>query len=204
MLTLGKSLNRNYNIRVPFSDGFYDVGIFFNNKSTFLLFGVEPDFSSSGNTEIKDSVRVNMFKNIESSKFVETFLNLHNYRSNSLDILNQFKEVKPEFSTDINFIFNETLTLNKVVVDDKEFFDQLILYMFTITAYNNEFLYLIAERQNVISKLKKKLVRTSSIQISSNRALSLLDEFYEESKKSEKIYENEKYKIRSDEVIEIK
>jgi len=87
-LVLGKSLNRNYNIRLPFLDGFYNIGLFYNTKSPFLLFSVEPDISFS---ELKHSVKVNMFKNVESSKFVETFLNLHNYKSYNLDIINQFK-----------------------------------------------------------------------------------------------------------------
>ena len=40
-LKLGKSFDRNYNIRIPFLTGFYDIGIFFNKKSTFLLFSVD-------------------------------------------------------------------------------------------------------------------------------------------------------------------
>ncbi len=43
-LTLGKSFNRNYRLRIPFLDGHYDVGIFFNKKSSLLLFSYEPLF----------------------------------------------------------------------------------------------------------------------------------------------------------------
>ena len=94
-LQLGKSFNRNYKIRLPFLDGYYDIGLFYNNKSSFLLFSVDSDFTKS--KDLKHSIKVNMFKNIESSKFSETFLNLHSYRSSSLDIINQFKEIKPEY-----------------------------------------------------------------------------------------------------------
>ena len=38
-LVLGKSLNRNYNIRLPLLDG-YNIGIFYNTKSPFLLFSI--------------------------------------------------------------------------------------------------------------------------------------------------------------------
>lgn len=190
MLSLGKSLNREYNLRVPFLDGFYNIGLFFNTKSTFLLFSVDSDFSQSSNKEIKDSSRVNMFKNIESSRFAETFLNLHNYRGTSLDILNQFKEIKPDFSDDVMIVLNETHILNKITVESNTYFDQLLLYMFTLSSYPNEFLYLIAERQNVSQKVKKKIVRTTSLQIATTRALSLMEEYYSELKKSEKMYEN--------------
>ena len=189
MLTLGKSLNRNYNLRLSFLDGYYNIGLFFNNKSTFLLFSVDSDFSQSESTELKENIKINMFKNVESSRFCETFLNLHNYRSKSLDILNQFKEIKPEFTNDVNFILNETIVLGKIVVDENIFFDQLLIYVMTIPAYHNEFIYLIVERQNIVPKLKKKIVRTSSLQISTSRSLSLVEDFYRETKKSEKIYE---------------
>ena len=94
-LTLGKSFDRNYNIRIPFLDGYYNIGIFFNKRSTFLLFKVDPDFSIATNQ--KHGVKINMFKNLESSKFCETFINLHNYKKSTLDIINQFDNIKSEY-----------------------------------------------------------------------------------------------------------
>lgn len=184
MLTLGKSFNRNMNLRIPLLDGYYNVGLFYNTKSQFLLFSVDSDISSS---EMKHSVKINMFKNIESSKFVETFINLHNYKSQNLDIINQFKEIKPNYTYDVNFIFNETVILSKMKVDDNVFFDQLILYGLTLTSYCNEFVFIIAERQNIISKLRKKVVRTSAIQISTLNSIKLIDEYFDEFKNSNKI-----------------
>ena len=125
-----------------------------------------------------------MFKNIESSKFCETFLNLHNYKSGSLDIVNQFKEIKSDYTLDVNFLFNETLTMSKIVTDTSTYYDSLNLYCFTLSAYMNEFFFLIAERQNIIPKLQKKIVRSSGIQISTSSSLELIDDFYEEARKS--------------------
>ena len=82
-LKLGKSFNRSYNIRIPILDGHYNIGIYFDKKSTFLLFRVDPDFSDSS---FKHNIKINMYKNLESSKFCETFIKLHNYRKNTLDI----------------------------------------------------------------------------------------------------------------------
>mgnify|MGYP000132429710 CR=1 FL=1 len=110
-LTLGKSFNRNYRLRIPFLDGYYEVGIFFNKKSTLLLFSIDPVFYGS---EFKHNIKVNMFKNLESSKFCETFLNLHNYRKSTLDISNQFENIKPEYYSDLSFVFNESLTYGTV------------------------------------------------------------------------------------------
>jgi len=200
-LQLGKSFNRNYKIRLPFLDGFYDVGLFYNNKSSFLLFSVDSDFTQSKSKDLKRSIKVAMFKNIESSKFCETFLNLHSYRNQSLDIINQFKEIKPEYTNDVNFLFNESVTMSKIVVDNSSFYDSLNLYCFTLSAYMNEYVFLIAERQNIISKLQKKVVRSSAIQIATSSSIDLIDEFNNELRDS-KIKDVTK-RVISDEIITI-
>jgi hypothetical protein len=201
VLKLGRSFNRNYTIRLPFLDGFYDVGLFYNNKSSFLLFSVEPDFTQSKSKELSHSIKVNMFKNIESSKFCETFLDLHNYRSKNLDIVNQFKEIKPEYSLDVNFLFNETITMSKIITDNSTFYDCLNLFCFTLSSYSNEFLFLIAERQNIISKLQKKVVRSSSIQIATSPSLDLIEDFYNEARESK--INNVTKRAPTDEVIKL-
>lgn len=179
-LKLGKSFDRNYNLRLPFMNGHYDISIFFNRKSTFLLFGVEPGLRGSDSEG--QGVKVNMYKNLESSKFCETFLDLHNYRKNTLDILNQFKAIKPEYYHEVSFILNETLTLAKVEIDDERtLFDCLNIYGFTLNSYLNEFIYIITERQNIVKKLNRKIVRTSGLQIATGSALKMLNEYHQES-----------------------
>jgi len=182
MLKLGKSFDRNYNMRVPFLDGFYNIGVFFSKKSSFLLFSVFPDFSETKHNN--KNIKINMFKNLSSSKFCETFLDLHNYRKTTLDIVNQFDKIKPEYYQDINFKFNETLNLTKVEVDDKTFYDTVTLYGFTLSPYDNEFLFLIAERQNIIKRVNRKIVRTTGLQISTSTSISLVDDFHKEQKES--------------------
>ena len=178
-LSLGKQFNRNYNIRIPFLDGFYNIGIYFDKRSTFLLFGVNPDFSTSS---FEKNVKINMFKNLESSKFCETFLDLHNYRKSTLDISNQFEKIKPEYAGDLSFVFNETITLSKVDLHDKSVYDLLNIYGFTINSYMNEFIFILTERHNIVKRLGKKIVRTSGLQIATTPALTTLDEYHQESK----------------------
>jgi len=175
-LNLGKSFDRSYNLRVPFLDGYYDLGVFFSKKSSFLLF----DLSRSSS---RSSVRINMFKNLEASVFCETFLNLHNYRKNTLDIINQFDSVRTEYDSYITMCMNEGVTLQKVQVGDKDFFDNLTIYGFTITSHFNEFIFIVAERQNIIKRLDKKIVRSTGIQIGTTASLKILDEFHEDSLK---------------------
>lgn len=178
-LTLGKSFNRNYRIRLPFLDGHYDIGMFFDKKSTLLLFSIDPVFNSE--THFEHNV-INMFKNLEASKFCETFLELHNYRKSTLDISNQFDKIKPEYYGDLMFVFNESLTLSKIEVEDRTFYDSLNIYGFTLNSHINEFVFILAERQNIVKRLGKKIVRTSGLQIATKPALEMLNDYHEESK----------------------
>lgn len=189
-LVLGKSLNRSYNIRLPLLDGYYNIGVFYNTKSPFLLFSIDPDFSQS--RENRHSAKITMFKNIESSMFCETFLSLHNYKSQSLDIVNQFKEIKGEYSDDIVFILNEDIILSKIKTNDTVYYDQLTIYGFTLSSYPNDFAFILTERQNIISKLKKKVVRTSAIQIATTPALEMINSYHKEQKESKQIYDDMK------------
>jgi hypothetical protein len=182
-LSLGKSFDRNYNIRVPFLNGFYDIGIFFNKRSTFLLFSVDPALKSAE----PEGIKINMFKNLESSKFCETFIELHNFRKNTLDIVNQYKCIKPEYYHEISFIMNETINLSKIELeDDKTVFDCLNIYGFTLNSFSTEFVYIITERQNIVKKLNRKIVRTSGIQIGTTQALGMLNDYHNESRNSGK------------------
>lgn len=200
-LRLGKSFDRNYTIRLPFLNSFQDISIFFNKKSSFLLFGIE----QTNREEKASGIKINMFKNLESSRFCETFIELHNYRKNTLDILNQFKNVKPEYQHEISFILNETITLAKFDIEDdsgnkKTLFDCLNIYGFTLNSYQNEFIFIITERQNIITKFNKKIVRTSGIQIATTHAIETLDEYHMDSKKGKagteiRLPTNEKIKM---------
>lgn len=178
-LCLGNSLNREYKVRLPFLDGNYNIGTFFNKKSSFLLFSVSDDHITD-----HKSVKINMFKNLRSSKFCETFIKLHDYKKTNLDIINQYDRIKEECNNDINLFMNETVYLAKYDFKGKDLFDTICLYGFTLNSYNNEFIFLIAERQNIITKLSKKIVRTTGCQISTTSALNLLNEYHDNYKQA--------------------
>jgi hypothetical protein len=174
-LKLGKKFNRSYEIRLPFLDGYYDIKIFFDKRSSFLLFGVDKEFENSQSIV---NTKVSMFKNLESSNFCEVFIKLHNFRKSTLDISNQFSGIRPEYTGDISFILNETIKLAKIAGDEKDFFDLLSVYALTMNIHSNEFIFLIAERQHVNQKLKKKVVRTTGVQIATAASLKTLNEYY--------------------------
>jgi hypothetical protein len=109
---------------------------------------------------------------------------LHNYKGPKLDIVNQFETIKPEYVSNINFLFNESINLSKIDIDGKTFYDTLLIYGLTLEAYSNEFIFIIAEKQNIVQCLNKKIVRTTAIQIATSNSIGLLNEFYEENLKN--------------------
>ena len=184
-LTLGKLFDRNYNLRVSFLDGFYNIGVFFNRKSDFVLFSTEPSFNNNASNV---STKVNMFKNLEASTFCDTFLKLYTFKNNNLDILNQFHNIKEEFQEDIIFTFNEAITLGKVKVHDRELYDTITVYGFTMVSAVDEFLFLIAERQNIKPQVGKKKVRTSAMQIATDNSIEIIENYREELKKHKNLH----------------
>lgn len=178
MLRLGNKLNRSYSVRVPFNSGYYNLTIFLNKSSTFSLFGIESDIENGNQGMVK------MFKNIEGSLFCDTFIKLHNFKKETLDIVNQFDSIKPEYTGDVNMILNETITLSKIQLGEKDIYDTMNLYGFTILPYVEEYFFMIAERHSIMKKLGKKVVRTTGIQIATPTTIRALDEYYHESRSS--------------------
>jgi hypothetical protein len=197
-LKLGKSFNRSYNLRVPILNGFYNIGIFFDKRSTFLLFKVDRDF---GTEEESKNIKINMFKNLEASRFCETFIELHNFRKNTLDISNQFEKIKDEYTSDVIFTFNESIILSKVELDEKSVFDCLNIYGFTLESYLEEFVFILTERHNIQKRLGKKIVRTSGLQIATTAALTMLDDYHTEREVAGKLDYTDK--INRDQVIKL-
>jgi hypothetical protein len=180
-LRLGKRLNRSYSFRLPFNQGFYNITVFLDKGSTFSLFGVDSEFED---TSSKTPGMVKMFKNIEAAKFCEVFVDLHNFKKETLDIVNQYDCIKPTYTNDITMVMNETITLSKIKVQDRDVFDTMNLYGFTILPYIEEYFFMIAERHSIMKKLGKKVVRTIGLQISNPTTSMVLDEYYDESRRA--------------------
>lgn len=172
-LQLGNKFDRSFHSRIKFLDQYLNLSVFFNKRSPFLLYAVESENTSNTIPGLK----INMFKNLEMSKFCEIFLELHNYSGNNLDIKDQFKKIKDIFIDDIFFIFNETIILQKIIIENRDVFNSLNIYGFSVSGYQDNFIFVIAERQYIDSRFNKKLVRSTGIQISNGKSLELLENY---------------------------
>lgn len=179
-LTLGKQFDRNYNLRIPFLNSFCNVYVFFSKKSPLVLYNVDQD----SKTEFNKSFSIRMFKNLTGSVFCETFLDLHDYRKSNLDIVNQFNNVKSEFSSDIIFVCNESINLAKINTEDRTLFDTITIYGFTLASYVNEYVFIVSERQHINQNLNKKIVRTTGIELGTSESIEFIKDINNRTKES--------------------
>lgn len=157
-LTLGKSFDRQYKMRLPFKDFFYDVGVFYNTQMNFNLFDIQAVLKYNSDKEFT-GITINMYKNIEISDFCHNCLNL-GYIDNRLS---KFNGIKEEWLDDV-YCKNE----EKVKISANNY---LRIFNFKIKNYNNnvnDFIYLLVERKNYLKKYRSdKIVTTlSGLQIS--------------------------------------
>ena len=196
MLELGPKFDRSYSIRIPFLETYYKVSVFFNKRNAFCLFNVaesRPKFEKMTDEQKQqiNNVKISMYKNLQSSLFCEVFLQLHSYRKSTLDIINQFNQIRNEYQSDISFIFNESLTLSRLEIHDRKLNDVLTIYGFTMTSYSQEYAFIIAERQYISKRFEKKIVRSTGCQIATTYTLDLLDEYVENDKQRKLIYKKQ-------------
>lgn len=163
MLQFGPKLNRCYSVYLPFSSGHVSITIFFSKTNTFLGFKTDNALQDM----CKENVAtVNTYKDLKNSLFASTFLDIRDFKSDNLDIRCQFSNILPDFQEKLQYVTNESIKLSKVTTNNGTFESLVYLYGFTFTDYQDDFLFLLCERQHIDTVLNKKLVRTAAIQIS--------------------------------------
>jgi len=173
-LTLGKDVNRSYNLRLPFMDQHVNIGVYFNKFSNLVLFKVDKDSDVSKKVL---GVKINFFKNIALSKFANNILDLHNYKNKHIDILNQYIDIKDKYKNEIRNNITENIYLSKYTInEDKDIYESLTLYGFCLNTFPWEYIYIIAERQHIVKKMEKKFVRSTAMQIGVSNSLEFLDQ----------------------------
>jgi len=167
MLTFGNKLNRSYTLYMPFMNDDVEVTTLFNKSNIFMGFNIDQRlYQKKKDGEIYSYI----YKNLNESVFATTFLDIRNYRSNTLDIQQQFNNILPKFRDSIQYELNETIKLSKIQTPNGDFESSLYIYVFSFLNYGNNFLYFLAERQHIDVALDKKIVRTCGLQICSKDA----------------------------------
>lgn len=176
MLVLGSKLNRLYSLYLPFNGDFCEISIIFNKCNSFIGFNLD---SKTYNMVRNDQIKSTIFQELGQSAFANTFLDLRDYRSKTLDIKQQFNNIQSQFKDKIHYETNETIKLSKVQIKEKTFESCLYIYVFKFIDFGNNFLFCLAERQHIDIAMNKKIVRTAGIQLCTNERFEELTEMVE-------------------------
>lgn len=183
MITFGNKVNRRFSLYVPFVGSNTVVNVFFHKSNTFLGFTIDHDTMEM----VKEGrLSSNIYRDLKQSSFANTFLDIKDFSSKTLDIRNQFSNILPDHQDRIQYITNETIKLSKIKNPNnpKKFFEScLYIYVFSFLDYRDDFLYFLAERQHIDQSLGRKLVRTCGLQISTKQCAEDLGDmmkFYNE------------------------
>jgi len=165
-LTLGKSFNRQYKLRLPFKDFFYDVGIFFHTDINFNLFDINAVLKYNSDQEFTGN-QINMYKNIEMSDFCKNCLDLHLVDNRPA----KFNNILDEWKDDVYLETKE-----KIFINANNF---MKIFIFKLKNYDNkkdDFLFLLVERKNFLKKYRSdKIITTlSGLQIATQPAIEYI------------------------------
>jgi len=176
MITYGPKFNRSYSQYLNFVDGPLTMTAFFHKNNTHLAFTIDRDVM---NRVKAGDIHSTIYKDLNDSSFATTFLVIKDFQSQTLDIKNQFSNIKPEFQDKIQYVTNEAIKLAKFphpTQPNKHLESILFLYTFRFADYGDDFLYFLAERQHIDQAVGKKLVRTMALQVCTNQCYENLGE----------------------------
>ena len=169
MITFGPKVNRSYSLHLPFAGEYSTVDVFFSKSNTYIGFVTDQlTHTMKRNGEISSTV----YRDLSQSGFASTFLDIKSFKSNNLDVRCQFNNILPEYKDKIQYVANETIKISKVSTENGSYDSCIYIYVFGLSDYNDDFLYVIAERQHIDVVLNKKLVRTCGLQLSTKECLS--------------------------------
>ena len=156
--------DRAYCFKLSFQNRESDLTIFYNSNNLFTSFALD---QCTYERVKRKGYSIGIFFDLDKSLFAKSFLDLKNFHTNSLDIKNQYSGILPQHKGIIECDFSEKIVCNstKVTWDRFPQENSLTINLFRLSLYEQDFFYVLTQRQVIDNILGKKLVRTSAYQI---------------------------------------
>lgn len=166
---LNEKYNRAYSVKVRFESNELELNVFYNKSNLYTAFTIDQSIYEKAKRGNYTNL---IFFDINKSIFCKTFLNTRNFYTNTMDVKNQFVNIMPHHRDIINCEFDETIILGKQKVTWNKIpqDNSISVRLFRLCLYENNFFYLIAERQLIDPVLHKKIVRTSAYQLGTSES----------------------------------
>lgn len=162
MISLGSKFNRLYSLNLMFNNNWCDLTILFNKNNLYTAYQLDQTTYSRLK---KNNLSYYIFFDIKKSSFANTFFDISDIRTQTLDIKNQFNTIFTQYKDLVRYELNETIKLSRVHTNHGDFDNILNIYIFRLSLMENDFLYCLTERQLIDTIMQKKIVRTSAYQL---------------------------------------
>lgn len=161
--------NRLHCFKFKFENYDSDLSIFYNKENTYTAFKL--DQTTYEKTK-RRGYSTAIFFDLSKSLFSKTFLDTRNFKTQSIDVRNQYYNVLAQHRNIIQCEFSEKIILGstKVTWDKTPQFNSLTINLFRLSLYEDSFAYILCERQIIDPIMGRKIVRTSSYQIENDSA----------------------------------
>lgn len=167
--------DRAWCFRLSFENRESDLTVFYNTNNLYTSF----DLDQTTYERVKrKGYSVGIFFDLNKSLFAKSFLDLKNFKTNSLDIKNQYSGILPQHKGIITCDFSQKIICGttKVTWDRVPQENSLTVNMFRLSLYEQDFFYVLTQRQVIDDVLGKKIVRTSAYQIETDTSRKYLSQ----------------------------
>lgn len=156
--------DRAYCFKLQFENRESDLTIFYNSNNLYTSFALD---QTTYERVKRKGYSIGIFFDLDKSLFAKSFLDLKNFHTNCLDIKNQYNTILPQHKGIITCDFSEKLVCSstKVSWDRYPQENSLLINLFRLSLYEQDFFYVLTQRQVIDNILGKKIIRTSGYQI---------------------------------------
>lgn len=166
---LSSKYNRCNSLRLSFQNNVSELNIFYNKNNLYTAFNVD----QTTYIKTKKAPYHNIiFFDVNKSLFCKTFLDIRSFNTNTIDIRNQYNSIFPYHRDIIRCELDETCILSKHKVTWSKIPQEnsISIRAFRLSLYEDDFFYILVERQLIDPVIHKKIIRSSAYQVGNEDA----------------------------------
>lgn len=132
----------------------------------------------TGNSLIQNRrIHASMYRNLENCKFCQTFFHLKTEQNNKNDFRSKFISTRKIFNNDLLEFSSEKLDLQ---ADGGKAFNNYVLTLgWKLHGLEDDLVFYFVQRRCYHTVDRKNVIRTSGLQLATDRGLDALDKFYD-------------------------
>jgi len=148
--------------------------VLFSKQNPGLRFSIDSDSNKINNKNID----ITMFRNLESSKFCQSFFSLETKEDEKFDYKNKFHGCNKQYEKNIFKYTQERIDLQMSTKADRPSNNYLLILGFKLFDLDDNLLFFFVQRRIFNSITKLNIIRTTGLQFSTKTGLIALDKYH--------------------------